>query len=471
MELAHAGDEELLRLGIVVVMQRRVLLSHAVQRRGDLVLVAAALGLDGEGDGGLGKGDGGQDDGLAFIAERVARQGVLELGDHADLPGAERLHGLLGLAHEMAEMPDALLPPARGVEHLAVRLEGAGVDAEEGQLAHVRIRDGLEDDRGERRLGVPGARDGLLRSGIGALHRAQVGGRGKLLDDEVHEGLDAQALGGGGGEDGHEGSRSDGLAERSEHLLLADAALLEVLGEEVVVRFRHRLDELLPPRLRVVHDLAGDVRLLHLAVGGDEGLHGHEIDDAGKAGLRSHGDLERAQASLEALLEGLEGAEEVGALAVETVDHDGPGQPVLVGVLPDLLRLHLHAGHRIHDDDGRARRAQSRPRVGHEVAVSGGVDQVEAVALPVAEGDGGAERDLALDLVGVEVGGGGAVIDLAEPVDGAGREEDAFHQRCLADSAVPREAHVANLRDVRRHACLPSAPSRRETSTAGERTM
>jgi hypothetical protein len=154
-------------------------------------------------------------------------------------------------------------------------------------------------------------------------------------------------------------------------------------------------------------------------------------------------------------LQGFERAVEIRPLAVEPVDDDGAGQAVLVGVLPDLLRLHLHARHRIDHDDGRGDHAEARAGVGHEVAVAGGVDQVEVMSLPVAEGDRGAERDFALDLVGVEVGGGGAVLDLAEAVDGAGCEQDGFYQRGLADSAVPHEADVADLGDVRRHACLP----------------
>ncbi len=72
VELAHAGDQELLGLGIVVVVERRVFLGHAVERGGDLVLVAARLRLDREGDGRLRERDAGQDDGLRLVAERVA---------------------------------------------------------------------------------------------------------------------------------------------------------------------------------------------------------------------------------------------------------------------------------------------------------------------------------------------------------------------------------------------------------------
>src|SRR6266542_2858016 len=147
------------------------------------------------------------------------------------------------------------------------------------------------------------------------------------------------------------------------------------------------------------------------------------------------------------------------------------GRPGARGLLPRPPGLHLHPGHRVHHDDGRGRHPEPRAGVGHEVAVSGGIDQVEVIALPVAEGDRRAERDLALDLVGIEIGGGGTVVHLAEPVRGARREQDGFHQGCFADSAVTREADVTDLGNVRRHACLPVPALRRETLTAGERAM
>ena len=73
-------------------------------------------------------------------------------------------------------MPDALLGPARGVEDLTVGLEGAGVHAEEGELAHVRIGDGLEDDGGQRRLGIGRPRGRLLGARVGALDGGDIGG-------------------------------------------------------------------------------------------------------------------------------------------------------------------------------------------------------------------------------------------------------------------------------------------------------
>ena len=74
--------------------------------------------------------------------------------------------------------------------------------------------------------------------------------------------------------------------------------------------------------------------------------HRDQVDDAGEPRLRANGDLKRREPALQALLERLERAEEVGALPVEAVDHDHAREAVLVGELPDLLGLDLDAGDR-----------------------------------------------------------------------------------------------------------------------------
>src|SRR5438034_332446 len=91
VEAAHARDEELLRLGVVMVVDGRVLLGDARQRLRDLGLVPAPLGLDRQRDGRPGEDDPRQLEGLRLVAERVARQRLLELLGNADLAGAGRV--------------------------------------------------------------------------------------------------------------------------------------------------------------------------------------------------------------------------------------------------------------------------------------------------------------------------------------------------------------------------------------------
>src|SRR3989449_10466041 len=116
VEAANARDEELLGLGVVMVVDRRILLGNPRERVRDLVLVAARLGLDRERDGRLRERDPRQLERLRLVGERVARERLLELLGDADLAGPERLDVLLRLPHEPRDVPHALPDAARGVE-------------------------------------------------------------------------------------------------------------------------------------------------------------------------------------------------------------------------------------------------------------------------------------------------------------------------------------------------------------------
>jgi hypothetical protein len=90
------------------------------------------------------------------------------------------------------------------------------------------------------------------------------------------------------------------------------------------------------------------------------------------------------------------------------------------------------------------------------------------MALVVTIGHRRGQRDLALDLVRIEIGGGRAIVDAAQAVDRAGGEEHAFDQRGLADPAVADDADVADLSDIERHVCLPVESDTTDRTTKKE---
>ena len=71
------------------------------------IFVVARLGFDGEGDGGLGQLDRRVGDIEALFGQGVAGQGVLELGDGADIAGMQFGDGLQGFAVGDAEVGQA----------------------------------------------------------------------------------------------------------------------------------------------------------------------------------------------------------------------------------------------------------------------------------------------------------------------------------------------------------------------------
>ncbi len=411
----------------------------------------------------------GQHDRMRLVGERVAGEGVLELGHHADLARPERLDRLLGLAGEPAEMADPLAAVAARVVDLAVGAQRPRVDAEDGELAHVRVRDRLEHHRAERRLGIGGAPGRGLGARLRPLHLRRVGGRREFLHDEVEQRRDPDAARGrawpGSGTSSPDDDRP---AQRGQHLRLADRAFLQVLREQVVVGLGGGLDQLLAVGLRGLDEIGRDLGLLDLAVGQHERPHRDQVHHSSEAVLGADRELQRHEPALQPLLQRLERAEEVGPLAIEPVHHDRARQREVVGELPDLLGLDLHARHRVHHHHRGARHPQARARVGHEVAVAGGVDEVEPVALVVGEADRGVQRDLALDLVGVEVGGRGPVVHTPEPGAGSACEQDRLDQGGLAHAAVANECDIANLGDV--HAYLLGRKKDDAVSCGGDAT-
>jgi hypothetical protein len=79
-----------------------------------------------------------------------------------------------------------------------------------------------------------------------------------------------------------------------------------------------------------------------------------------------------------------------------------------------------------------------------EVDVPWRVDQVEPAAVPVAAHCRGEDGDPALALLGVEVGDGRAVVDLAALVGGSGDIQDPLGDGGLARVDMGEDGQVAN---------------------------
>ena len=154
---------------------------------------------------------------------------------------------------------------------------------------------------------------------------------------------------------------------------------------------------------------------------------------------------------MEAVLDLLERALEVGADAVELIDEAHPRNFVLVGLAPDGFALGFNAFDRAEHDDGAIQDAEAALDLGREIDVAGRVDQVDRVVLPLAADGGGVNGDSAGGFFGVEVGGGVAVVDVAHFVGGAGVVEDALRGRRLSRVNVGDDADVAELVDGSRH--------------------
>ena len=423
-------------------------------------------GLDRDGDDGRRELDRLEHDRVVLVAERVARAGAGEADERDDVAGVGLGERLLLLGVHADEARDALLLVAAHVPDGRAGLECSGVDAEETQSSHVRVRHDLEGQGGER-LVVGGLADGGLLAGLLVLleQRAddgrQVERAGEEVDDRVEEGLHALVLERGAAEHRLDLALDGRLAQRAHQLLGRELAALEDALQERVVRLGGALDHLLAPLLRLVHELGGDLALDDLEALARlveaEGLHADQVHDALEGVLLADRDDDRDGVAAEDGLHVLHAAEEVGADAVHLVHEDDLRDLVLLGLAPDLLGLGLDAGDGAEERDRAVEDAERALDLGGEVDVSGGVDDRDLVVAPEAGGGGGADGDAALLLLDHEVHRGGAVVHLADLVVLARVEENAFRGGRLAAVDVGHDADVAVLveRDLAWHCRIP----------------
>lgn len=212
------------------------------------------------------------------------------------------------------------------------------------------------------------------------------------------------------------------------------------------MQLRHRLLQraAAPQRLLAQTVGYGALGVRALAVRPHQGAHAQQVHDAREAVLPADRRLHDERHGVQALAEGADCGVEVGTGAVQLVDERDPRHAVPVGPPPHRLALRLDAGDRVEDGDGAVEDAQGAFDLVGEVDVARRVDQVEPVAVPVAAHGSGEDGDAAVAFLRVEVGDGGAVVDLAALVGGAGQVEDPFGDGGLARVDVGEDAQVAD---------------------------
>jgi len=189
------------------------------------------------------------------------------------------------------DLADPLLAVLGAVEHRGAGLEAAGVDADVGELAQVRVAHDLEREGGEGLVVARPALDGLvLVAGLVALDRRDVEWRREVGDHGVEHGLHALVLERRAGEHRGELVGEGGPTDTCLDLVDRQFLALEELLHHGVVILREGLEELLAPLGGLAGHVGGDVlddvvlALLGLAAP-REGAHAHQVDDSEEVGL------------------------------------------------------------------------------------------------------------------------------------------------------------------------------------------
>ena len=433
VRLSHAAQHCLMGLGVAFDAQDRVLFLKTVQRVRKLVLVALALGADGNREQRFGRREQVDEHHLRTLRrEHVAGCSVRELGDGRDVAGRDFVDGVLFLASHGKELVHALVGLRASVREHDVVLDRALQHLEQVYVTDVGVDDRLEDQS----------------TRLPAVER----GCGCFFYEEFRQPVDAHELCRTAAQHREHTCRRHARGERARKLGRVDLLVVEVALHEVVVADDDALDERVVYRVLLGLHVVGHRALDPLGRAGriGDGDVVQQIDHARQARFLADRQLQRRDARAELRLELIERARERRALAVELVHEDRARQTALFGELPRDLRLDLDALDGRHDEQCEVGGLDRGGDVADEVGVARSVEDVHLAVFELEGCQRQRHRDGAALFLGVEVAHGGAVLDPAEADDRPSVEQEGLGQRGLAGAAMPDECDVADLRGRKR---------------------
>ena len=442
VHLAQALDKHIARFGILFDEDGRVFLADAVQAGNDLVVLALLLGGHRQADARRGELDRGKADRFGGVAQRVAGRGILQLAQRADVARIELVerNGLLA-AHEIRRARLFRLLSV-GIVGRQIGVQGAGVHLDDGVFAEL-VDDRL-DDLGRKRAVRLQLHFGAGLDVHGLLRLDLIGG-GQIVHHVVEQRRHADV--GRGGHAAHR--RHDALAhadgEAAQDVLARELALFKILFHELLVALGGSLGQLFIQRLRLRGEIAGDVDLLFALAVKQLARHMHDIDIALERAALDDGQLNGHDGRAELLVDGGHDLFKVRVLAVELVDDHHAGLALLLAHGHGLFRTDNGAGNRANDDQRTVRKLHRRRHFAVKVEKARRIDHVDFGPLPFQRRQRQVDGDVPFDLLGIKVGGRGAVLDLAQALQQAGVEQHSFRQRGLALTAMAEYADVADV--------------------------
>ena len=134
---------------------------------------------------------------------------------------------------------------------------------------------------------------------------------------------------------------------------------------------------------------------------------------------------------------------EIRAYNVHLVDVSHAGHAVFLGLTPNGLTLGLNAALCAEHRYGTVKHPQAALYLNGKVNVTGSVDDVYAIALPIGGGCGGGYGDAPFALLLHVIHGGGALVHLADLVDLARVVQDALGRGGLTRVDMGHNAYVS----------------------------
>ncbi len=464
VQVPHAVQHGFVQAGVVLDPHAGILRRELVQGLGELVFVAAPLGLDGDAEHRRRVGHGLQVEVVLVVGvvqHRVEVQ-LVELGHGTDVARhGERDFGVL-LALHPEQVRDLHGLAAVADEQLGAAADRALVHPEQPELADERVHDDLEHVGDRMTARIRGHGDAFRRVAL-TLHEGRRVAFGRVRHqarDGLEQFRDAGAGFRGNEADGHEVALAQRLLEGIVQLLgLEFLALLEVQGHEVVVHLDHLVDD------------PGVGFLDRRKVGRLALIMEKTVDDLRSAGGRQ---VDRQAFTAELLADLFQHRFDICLARVDLVDDDDPAQAAVAGGVHHALRHRFYAGNRAHDDGRSLHRLQHRQGAADEIGETGRVDQVDMGLAGFEPADRGVDRMLQAARLRIMVRYGRAADQVSLGAGGPGREQKRLSQQGFSRPGVSHQGQVSEVAGCLRHAVPRLSCAGRffkKNSTAGPRWL
>ena len=387
LRLAHGGDDSLARLLVTIDAHGRIGLACLLNKRIELFLVAAVLGLDSNAVLRVGELERRGLD-LAGNRERIARLGR-QLGRHDDIAGI----GVTDLGHVAAahhiQVSQTLTLARTCIDQLKARLKRARQHFDKADATLLRVGQRLKH-KCHRTVIV--ARD-LERITVDERHLAVVRRRREVRGDVVHQRVDALLLNAIARKDRHKDALGDCLGQQALELLLRQRLFaFQVLHHQLIVGLGHQLAQMVVGFLGLGTILLGNLRLNCLGAVAVARLHTHQVDNAVKVLALAPGEGHGTQTRTKTFLQQAHRGRKAGLGTRQAVYEHRARQAQVLGGVPKLNRRRLRAGLGVDHKQRRLADAHRGKGVADKIGVARGIEHVDARALPVNRRDGRRDR-------------------------------------------------------------------------------
>ena len=316
-----------------------------------------------------------------------------------------------------------------GVVHAAAGVDGAGVDTEEAQLAHIGVGCDLKRQSGEGLFVGSVALFLFTGFGVHALDGGNVGGRRHVVDNGIQQFLNALVAVRSAAANGDHGVGQGAFADTGFDLLDGEFLTLQVFHHALFILLSSGFDHSSAVLVGLLQHILGDLfhtDILAQVIVVHIGFHLHQVDDAFEELLRADGQLDRDSVAFQPGLHHFNYVVKISAHNVHLVDIGHSGNLIFICLTPYGFRLGLNATLGTENCYRTIEYSKRTLNLYGKVNVTGGVDDINAVAIPVGGGSSGSDGNTSLLLLNHPVHGRAAVVGLTNLVIDACVIQDAL---------------------------------------------